>query len=48
MLAYLKKAGLQIDINKCKFYITETNFLGFIIKINEIAINLKRIKALKN
>ena len=48
MLAYLKKAGLQIDINKCKFYITETKFLGFIVKIDKIVVNLKKVKALKN
>ena len=48
MLACLKKANLQIDINKYKFYVTETKFLGFIIKIDKIAVNLKKIKVLKN
>jgi len=48
ILARLKKVGLQININKYKFYIIKTKFLGFIIKIDGIAINLKKIKALKN
>ena len=48
ILAYLKKAGLQVDINKYKFYITETKFLGFIIGIDKIVVNLKKVKALKN
>ena len=48
VLACLKKAGLQVNINKYKFYIIETKFLGFIIKVDKIAVNLKKIKALKN
>ena len=37
-----------MDINKCEFYITETKFLGFIIGIDGIAVDLKKVKALKN
>ena len=37
-----------MDIDKYKFYITETKFLNFIIEINRIAVNLKKVKALKN
>ena len=37
-----------MDINKYKFYITEIKFLNFIIGINKIAVNLKKVKALKN
>ena len=37
-----------MDIDKYKFYITETKFLGFIIGVNGIAVNLKKVKALKN
>ena len=37
-----------MDIDKCEFYITETKFLSFIIGIDKIAINLKKVKALKN
>ena len=37
-----------MDIDKYKFYITETKFLSFIIKIDGIVVNLKKVKALKN
>ena len=48
ILAYLREAGLQINIDKYEFYITETKFLGFIIEIDGIAVNLKKVKALKD
>ena len=48
MLAYLKKAGLQVNINKYEFYIIKTKFLSFIIGIDRIVVNLKKVKALKN
>ena len=48
MLACLKEAGLQINIDKCKFYVTEIKFLGFIIGVDGIAVDLKKVKALKN
>ena len=37
-----------MDIDKYKFYITETKFLSFIIKVDKVAVNLKKVKALKN
>ena len=37
-----------MDIDKCEFYITETKFLSFIIGIDKIVVNLKKVKALKN
>ena len=38
---------MPIIIKKCKFYIKKTNFIGFIIKLKQISIDLK-IKAIVN
>ena len=35
-------------MEKCKFYTKKTNFIGFIIKLKQININLKKIKAIIN
>jgi len=32
----LQRAGLQADINKYEFAITEVKYLGFIIKVGEV------------
>ena len=39
---------MPIAIKKCKFYTKKTNFIGFIIKLKQISINLKKIKAIIN
>ena len=39
---------MPIAIKKCKFYIRKTNFIEFIIKLKQISINLKKIKAIVN
>ena len=39
---------MPIIIKKCKFHIKKTNFVGFIIKLKQISINLKKIKAIVN
>ena len=39
---------MPIIIKKCKFYTKKTNFIGFIIKLKQISINLKKIKAIIN
>ena len=38
---------MLVIIKKCKFH-TKTNFIGFIIKLKQISINLKKIKAIVN
>jgi len=43
---YNKK--ILIIIKKYKFYIIKTNFIGFIIKLRYISIDLKKIKAIVN
>ena len=39
---------MPIIIKKCKFYIRKTNFIGFIIKLKQISIDLKKIKVIVN
>jgi len=37
---------MPIAIEKCEFFIRKTNFIGFIIKLGYISIDLKKIKAI--
>ena len=39
---------MPVIIKKCEFYTKKTNFIGFIIKLKQININLKKIKAIVN
>ena len=39
---------MPIAIKKCKFHTRKTNFIGFIIKLKQISIDLKKIKAIVN
>ena len=39
---------MPIIIKKCEFYTKKTNFVEFIIKLKQISINLKKIKAIVN
>ena len=39
---------MPIIIKKCEFYTKKTNFIGFIIKLRQISINLKKIEAIVN
>ena len=39
---------MPITIKKCKFYTKKTNFIKFIIKLKQISINPKKIKAIIN
>ena len=39
---------MPVAIKKCEFYIKKTNFVGFIIKLRQISIDLKKIKAIVN
>ena len=39
---------MPIIIKKYEFYTKKTNFIGFIIKLKQISINLKKIKAIVN
>ena len=48
VLKKLYKKDISIIIKKCEFYIKKTNFIGFIIKLRQISINLKKIKTIVN
>ena len=39
---------MPITIKKYKFHTRKTNFIGFIIKLKQISINLKKIEAIVN
>jgi len=48
VLQRLYNKEILIAIKKCEFHITKTNFVGFIIKLGCINIDLKKIKAIVN
>ena len=39
---------MPVAIKKCKFYTKKTDFIGFIIKLKQISIDPKKIKAIVN
>ena len=39
---------MPVIIKKCEFYTKKTNFVEFIIKLRQISIDLKKIKAIVN
>jgi len=48
VLQRLYNKEILIAIEKCKFHTTKTNFVGFIIELGYISIDLKKIKAIVN
>jgi len=48
VLQRLYDEEIPIAIEKCKFHIMKTDFIGFIIKLGRISIDLKKIKAIVN
>ena len=46
VLSRLYKENMPITVKKCEFHIKKTNFVGFIIKLGQISIDLKKIKAI--
>ena len=48
VLKKLYKKDIPITIKKCEFYTKKTNFVKFIIKLKQISIDLKKIKAIVN
>jgi ribosome-interacting GTPase 1 len=48
VLKKLYKENILVAVKKCKFYTRKTDFIGFIIKLKQISIDLKKIKALVN
>ena len=48
VLSRLYEENMLVVIEKCEFYTKKTNFVGFIIKLKQINIDLKKIKAIVN
>ena len=46
VLRRLYKENIPIAVKKYKFYTKKTDFIGFIIKLRQISINLKKIQAI--
>ena len=46
ILDKLIKAGLQVNIEKSEFYVQETAFLGVIVSINSIRMDLRKIQVI--
>jgi hypothetical protein len=41
----LQEAGIKIYKEKSEFYVTKTEFLGHIVSIDKISIDLRKVKA---
>jgi len=39
---------MPVAIKKCEFFTRKTNFIGFIIKLGRLSMDLKKIKAIVN
>ena len=48
VLGRLYKENIPVIIKKCEFYTKKTNFVGFIIKLKQISMDPKKIKAIVN
>jgi len=48
VLQRLYDKEILIAIKKCEFHTTKTDFIGFIIELRRISIDLKKIKAIVN
>ena len=47
VLAKLRKFEIQADVDKCKFYVTKTKYLGLIISTKRIKIDPAKIEAIR-
>ncbi|KAA8618300.1 hypothetical protein SMACR_09832, partial [Sordaria macrospora] len=48
VLDWLREAGLQADIKKCEFHVTETKFLDFIIGVDGVRVDPDKVAAVKD
>ena len=48
VLSKLYKENIPVVIKKYEFHTKKTNFIGFIIKLRQISIDLKKIKTIIN
>ncbi len=45
VLVAFQKAGLQVDIDKCEFYITKISYLGLIVSTKGICMDPQKVEA---
>jgi hypothetical protein len=48
VLKKLHKENMLVIVKKYEFHIRKTDFIGFIIKLGQISMDLKKIKAIVN
>ena len=48
VLTALRDAGLQLDIEKCEFFVTETTYLGLIISNKGIRMDPRKVQTIKD
>ena len=48
VLKRLQEEQMLVVIKKCEFFTRKTNFIGFIIKLGYISIDLKKVEAIVN
>jgi ribosome-interacting GTPase 1 len=48
VLRKLYKENMLVAVKKYKFYTRKTDFIGFIIELGQISMDLKKIKAIIN
>lgn len=47
VLVCLREVGLNVDIKKCEFYVLKIKFLGFIVGVDGIEVDLVKVKVVK-
>ena len=48
VLKRLQEEQMLVAIKKCEFFTRKTNFVRFIVKLGQLSIDLKKIKAIVN
>ena len=48
VLTKLREAGIQADVDKCEFHVTETKYLGLIISTDGIKMDPSKVDAIKS
>ena len=48
MIDRLQATGLQANIKKCEFSVKRTKYLGFIVSIDGIQVDLDKIQVIKD
>jgi hypothetical protein len=43
VLNALREARLQLDVNKCEFHQTEVTYLSYVVRVDGIQINPKKV-----